>query len=70
MKRLDMEASDVKKLAEVNENEALEFLSNGVVIICRVHPREFLELKTSADLLQCKKLKEAEIYDNLKFFLN
>ncbi len=69
MKRLNMETSKVKQLVEVKEKEALEFLNGGKAVVCQVHPREFLQLTTSTDLFQCKRLWDAGIYDSFKLFL-
>lgn len=66
---LDFDEDDVKDMTELSEKEALEFLRVGEVVICQVHPREFLELNTKSDLKQCKRLEQENIYDSLKLFL-
>ena len=69
MKMLDLDASDVKDMHKVTEEEALEFLNAGVPIVCQVNPRDFMELQKESDLSQCKRLKQEKIYDSLNLFL-
>ena len=69
MRMLDMDLSELKNLSKVTEKEALEFLKEGVEVICRIHPREFVELRTESDLYQCKKLKEEKIYELMELFI-
>lgn len=70
MKMLDIDVSELDELSKVAESEALEFLNDGVEVICRIHPREFIGLSKKSEFEQCKKLQEEKIYDSLQFFIN
>lgn len=69
MKMLDMDVSELQDLSKVTLNEALKFLKEGVCVICRIHPREFVEIKSEDELEKCKKLKEEGIYDLMEVFI-
>lgn len=69
MRMLDKDLEDLKELAKVTEDEALEFLNAGVPVVCRIRQREFIELKSKSELEQCKNLKSNKIYDMVDLYI-
>ena len=69
MRMLDIDVSEIDELSKITENEALDFLEEGVEVICRINSRDFMELTNKLDLEQCKKLKEEQIYDRMELYI-
>lgn len=69
MKMLDLDLEDLKDLSEITEKEAFEFLKEGEQIVCQTNKRDFRELSNVEELQRILRLKEEEIYSNLRFYI-
>lgn len=69
MRMLDIDVSELKNLTKVTESEALEFLNEGVPIICRTSARNFREIQKITEYEYQKNLKEQGIHDFLELYI-
>lgn len=68
MRMLSLDVHDVKNLTKMTQDEAYQFLNDGVHIICRVSPREFQEVYNVQELDGLVRLETMEIYRALEYY--
>lgn len=70
MKMLNLDAGDAKNLNKISKEEALEFVNEGVAIICQTSRRDFYKVDKTSDLNQAIRLESLGVYDPLKFYID
>ena len=70
MKMLEMDMEDLQELSRISKEEALEFVAEGLPIICQTSRRDFYQIENTSDLNQAIHLESLEVYDLLKFYLD
>lgn len=70
MKMLSLDAGDAKNLNQISKEEALEFVAEGLAIICQTSRRDFHEVKEISDLKQAIRYADLGVYDTLKFYID
>lgn len=69
MRMLNIDLKDTNKLSRITRDEAYEFLSVGVPIVCRVSSREFQEVDQIVELENIERLRGMKVYDLLELYL-
>lgn len=69
MKMLEIETEDLQELSKISKEEALEFVAEGLPIICQTSRRDFYRVEEISDLNQVIHLESLGVYDPLKFYL-
>lgn len=69
MKMLNIDVHDVKDLTKMTQDEAYQFLKDGIHVICRVSPRDFQEVYNVQELDGLVHLREMRIYDSLEYYM-
>lgn len=70
MKMLEMDAEELQELNKISKEEALEFVAEGLPIICQTSRRDFYKVDKTSDLNQAIRLESLGVYDPLKFYID
>lgn len=70
MKMLEMDAEDLQELSKISKEEALEFVAEGLPIICQTNRRDFYQVDKISDLNQTIHLESLGVYEQLKFYID